>query len=42
MSKRDMNRKGKDKRDKIKELEQLAASGNKEAKKKLTKAKRKK
>ncbi len=42
MSKKDLTRKSKGKRDKLKELEELAASGNKAAKKKLTKAKRKK
>ncbi len=42
MSKKDITRRNKGKRDKLEELEQLAASGNKDAKKKLAKAKRKK
>ena len=42
MSKRDITRKNRGKRDKIEELEELAKSGNKDAKKKLAKAKRKK
>lgn len=42
MSKKDLTRKNKKKRGQLEELEKLAASGNKEAKKKLSKAKRKK